>query len=631
MVRQSSCEQGAIAVQQQGPRPEDRPIQAPPARVALGVLGALVGLVLAAGFLWSSAIALADTGTLQVTGGDGTRRAISAASIVPTGNLSGLVTAVGGAPVYGVSVSVSAGPRSTTATDGSYLIAGIEEGTRTVTFAKTGYRSRVSIALISAGATTTLDAVLAAIPTTGTLRGRVSVSGGGPLRGARVSVAGGPRATTAADGTYTVRNVNPGTRTITFTRLGYVRKSRSARISAGATTTLNAALIQDGNLAGTVAGANRAPLAGIKVSVSAPGSHIVAYAKTWLGVRYVWGGTSRSGVDCSGLTRAVAREIGYHSFPRTAASQWSYFRTLGWAVERPRPGDFVYFKSPASPSGRHTAVYVSSDTILEAPGSGDYVKIARMPHLSILGYGRLQGGVSTTTTVDGRYSIPYLEPGTYSVVFNKPGWVSKSPATVVVSAKTTTLCATLKQDGALSGSVTTTGSAALSGATVSILGGRSTRTAADGRYSIPLVEPGTYEVSFAMRGYLTAWRLVEISAGATATLDATLTRPVPVTLATATRLYGPTGARVRRTLKLTGTVSRPAAPGKVTIIRTRSVGRKWKAAGSAKVAVVRGRFAYSFKPASRGRWRFIASYAGGVVSYTTYKASKSAARTVRVK
>jgi hypothetical protein len=243
----------------------------------------------------------------------------------------------------------------------------------------------------------------------------------------------------------------------------------------------------------------------------------------------------------------------------------------------------------------------------------------------------INGGRSTNTAADGSYSIPLLAPGTYSVAFAKAGYVGQSRTTVVVSAKTATVTVALVKDGNLSGSVTATGGVALAGVSVSINGGRSTSTTADGSYSIPLLAPGTYSVAFAKAGYVSSVQHVVIAAGVTAIADVALARPAPVSLSTAVRLAGPAAVKAGTSLRFTGTISSPAASGTITITRTRLVGKKWKSAGSAKVSASSGKFAYSFKPTAKGSWRFVATYSGGVVGTTTFKSSKSAVKTVRVR
>ena len=106
---------------------------------------------------------------------------------------------------------------------------------------------------------------------------------------------------------------------------------------------------------------------------------------------------------------------------------------------------------------------------------------------------------------------------------------------------------------------------------------------------------------------------------------------LPVTLSTTTKLSGPSSVKVKKTLKLSGTVSPSAGPGTVTITMTRLVGKKWKSAGTAKVSVSGGKFSYSFKPKHKGSWRFYATYSGSTTRSTTYKSSKSATKGVTVK
>jgi hypothetical protein len=105
----------------------------------------------------------------------------------------------------------------------------------------------------------------------------------------------------------------------------------------------------------------------------------------------------------------------------------------------------------------------------------------------------------------------------------------------------------------------------------------------------------------------------------------------PVTRRTYTSLAGPASVKVRRALKLKGTVAPTAAAGRVKITMKRLVGKKWRSAGSIKVAVKQGKYSYGFKPKYRGRWRIVATYLGGKVGVTTYKSSASRTKNVRVR
>lgn len=64
------------------------------------------------------------------------------------------------------------------------------------------------------------------------------------------------------------------------------------------------------------------------------------YVKTLEGVPYVYGGTSRSGIDCSGLTQYVYRRLG-KKIRRTAEEQFREFRRISKA--RAWGGDLVFF------------------------------------------------------------------------------------------------------------------------------------------------------------------------------------------------------------------------------------------------------------------------------------------------
>ena len=94
---------------------------------------------------------------------------------------------------------------------------------------------------------------------------------------------------------------------------------------------------------------------------SATGSAIVAKAKTYIGCRYVYGGTSPSGFDCSGFAQYIYKQFGI-SLNRTAAAQYSN----GTSVSRGnlQPGDLVMFGSGSSIN--HVGIYAGNGQIVHA-------------------------------------------------------------------------------------------------------------------------------------------------------------------------------------------------------------------------------------------------------------------------
>jgi cell wall-associated NlpC family hydrolase len=105
-------------------------------------------------------------------------------------------------------------------------------------------------------------------------------------------------------------------------------------------------------------------------SASPAAQRVLDTAAKYLGVPYVWGGTTPSGFDCSGFVQYVYAECGY-SITRTTYTQWD---NDGSYVSRAnlQPGDLVYFGTDGSPS--HVGLYVGNGTMIHAPSTGKTVQ-----------------------------------------------------------------------------------------------------------------------------------------------------------------------------------------------------------------------------------------------------------------
>ena len=120
------------------------------------------------------------------------------------------------------------------------------------------------------------------------------------------------------------------------------------------------------------------------------GEQIVAKAKEYMGTRYVYGGSTPSGFDCSGFTMYVLGQLGY-DIPHSASSQWS---SVGSSVDRSelQAGDLVFFKDPSRSRGKacsHVGIYIGDGDFIHAASgssSGRQVRISNLSESYYNGY-----------------------------------------------------------------------------------------------------------------------------------------------------------------------------------------------------------------------------------------------------
>ena len=93
---------------------------------------------------------------------------------------------------------------------------------------------------------------------------------------------------------------------------------------------------------------------------------VVAAAQKMLGVKYVWGGSTTQGCDCSGLVREAFRSIKVN-LPRDADQQALAGRLVGtrWYRAGLRRGDTLYFLG-RNGQIHHTALYIGDNKYIQA-------------------------------------------------------------------------------------------------------------------------------------------------------------------------------------------------------------------------------------------------------------------------
>lgn len=94
-----------------------------------------------------------------------------------------------------------------------------------------------------------------------------------------------------------------------------------------------------------------------------PVEAVLNYARQFLGVEYLWGGTSWAGIDCSGFVQLCYRAGGYY-LPRDGDQQDGF---LYHAIERPqmRAGDLIFFGSQEI---THVALALNDHEYIHAEG-----------------------------------------------------------------------------------------------------------------------------------------------------------------------------------------------------------------------------------------------------------------------
>ena len=104
---------------------------------------------------------------------------------------------------------------------------------------------------------------------------------------------------------------------------------------------------------------------------------MIALSKKFLGLPYLWGGTSSFGYDCSGFTQMLCRKRGY-SLPRDAGPQAHWSGVMPVEKAQLQPGDLLYFGKNENKI-THTGMYIGDGQFIHATtNSKPVVQISRL-------------------------------------------------------------------------------------------------------------------------------------------------------------------------------------------------------------------------------------------------------------
>jgi SLT domain-containing protein/cell wall-associated NlpC family hydrolase len=119
---------------------------------------------------------------------------------------------------------------------------------------------------------------------------------------------------------------------------------------------------------------------------------VIKVAMKYLGVKYVWGGTTPKGFDCSGLLMYSFKQIGV-SLPRTAAQQQRAGKKV--KLSDVRPGDLMFNGDPA----HHVVMCIGGGRLIEAPHTGAVVRVRSFKPSEFTNAVRILGSVGSMSDV----------------------------------------------------------------------------------------------------------------------------------------------------------------------------------------------------------------------------------------
>ena len=110
-------------------------------------------------------------------------------------------------------------------------------------------------------------------------------------------------------------------------------------------------------------------IAGSTAPLPSPAANaaVIPVLMQYVGVPYLWGGSTPAGFDCSGLTMFAYKKIGKQT-PRTTWDLWAAYPKVPF--DQLAAGDLVFFSNLG-----HMGVYIGGGNFIHAPRTGEFVRV----------------------------------------------------------------------------------------------------------------------------------------------------------------------------------------------------------------------------------------------------------------
>jgi hypothetical protein len=418
-------------------------------------------------------------------------------SLIPQfGSVSGVVVDADTLlPVSGALVAC-AGQSDITGTDGSYSIINIPPGSRVLLVTRGGYNDAQATVAIVAGQVTSSDIQLHPTlipPKFGNLIGQIyDGDTGSPLSEATVACAG-KSTNTAANGTYSINDILPGTYIVSVNKAGYGPGQTTIDIIAGETSNVDLSLMLQPPTTGSITG---------QICDIQTGTPIVGASVVCAGISSI--------TDSAGVYSLVDVDPGSQTINVSAAGYIGGHVTVTVTVGKTTHQDITMVPE-----------------VLTGNVSG---KVSDAAGIGIGGATIVCGGVTVLTGAAGAYSITGLAPGSHSIEVSRTGYYPASGTVTIVAGQTATTNITLElipTTADISGTVRNEAGDPLPGVSVSI-DDTSLVTDTNGQYALLNVPAGTYTFILSKSGYITQTFNVTITAGIDHSVNSILHLEVPV-------------------------------------------------------------------------------------------------------